>query len=228
MELRHEQYFALMKEREELFAKTDSFPLVTDLKTIMDYERATGNKIGVLYGYGSPFYMLVVDLIDGKREKYTYSRIVYPNKSNGSVIIPYIIKNGEKLFGLLGICRHPIRGTTGPEFPRGFANEGCSDAEDALREVSEEFKLKHGNDVKSMTFLGKMNADAGLSSGTASVFLAEITNADTNVCNDEEGINNLFFLSESEILKYISENTIKDGFTLSAFMMYLTKKNDLK
>ena len=217
-----ENYFELMKERPELFCFSEKYPIVTDKKILCDYIKETGKKLGVIYGYGSPFYMLVADLIGGSNGFYTYTRIVYPNKSNGSVIIPIAFsEKGEKLLGFIDIYRHPIRGKTGPEFPRGFANKGSSPSKDALRELAEELRLPLPLKVKTLRSLGKVSADAGLASGYAEVFAAEIEGDYRLIgASEDEGISSISFYGEKEVKKLVTENKITDGFTLSALMKY--------
>ncbi len=229
---RTEKYFRLMEEKPWLFSPLDGkFPICRDLKKILSFQEDNKDKedrnfkVGVMFD-NSPFYVVVSDLIEGEKP-YTYSRIVYPKECGGTVIVPvYTSETGEDKFILIKNMRHPIRKESF-EFPRGFLENGCTENENALKELSEELSKKPGFSdtyVEAISRLGDTYPDSGLSSAIVSIYLAHLRKEINEVNTDEEGIKGYITLTDNELSQKIINGEIKDGFTQSAFFMYLFNK----
>jgi len=231
---RTEKYFRLMEERPELFSPLDGkFPICRDLKKILSFQETNKDKrdrnfkVGVMFD-NSPFYMVVSDLIEGDKP-YTYARIVYPAECGGTVIVPiYTTASGESKFILIKNMRHPIRKES-LEFPRGFLEDGCTENENALKELSEELSKKTGFSdtyVETLSRLGDTYPDSGLSSARVSIYLAHLKKEIDEVNTDEEGITGYITLTETELSEKIKNGEITDGLTQNAFLMYLSNKKE--
>ena len=212
-------YMALARQHPALFVQNDQVPIVLDEARIRAYAARTGRPMGVVYDNvapdGSRFYTVVADLcLRGERE-FSYSRVIYPNPTNGSVAVP---RMGNR-FGLLKLFRHVPRMDC-LEFPRGFAKQGLSPTENIKEELWEEM----GAWVEDMEYLGRVRADTGLSAGFAEVFLADVRDARANV--GHEGIRELVWLEERELNAAIARGEITDGFTLSALTLLRCKQTD--
>jgi ADP-ribose pyrophosphatase len=201
-------YFALAAQRPELFAPSESVPLVMDEGRMRDFARTAEKSMGLVYD-NRPYYMVLADLCGREGREFSYARVVYPQPgTNGAVAIP---RRGET-FGLLRLFRHAPR-AEGLEFPRGFAEQGLSPEENIRKELREEM----GAQVTAVTYLGSVQADTGLSAGCAQVFLAETAEAAAAV--GHEGIRELLWLTKEELRQKISAGEITDGFTLSALTL---------
>lgn len=208
------RYFNLISQRPELFTPSQHVPLCLDEATVRAYAASTGRPVGVVYD-NSPYYLVLADLcVKPDGQLYTYARVIYPHRdSNGVVVIP---RRGER-FGLLSIFRHPPRCESGGEFPRGYA-EDLSPAENAAKELREEIGAHV--DPRELVYLGDIQTDTGLSAGRVQVYLAPVEKAAVPQDNGE-GIHGLFWLTQEELMARVSDGTITDGLTLSAFLRYL-------
>ncbi len=206
-------YFEMMRTHKECFFPCPAFPIVTDRKTIEEYERMSGVKIGVLYQ--SPYYTLVVDLIEKDGKLFPYERMIPTAKGKAVVCVPVL--DGKLV--LVKQQRHAIRGEQ-IAFPRGFGEDGLSPEENAKKELREEI----GAEIIQCIELGTVYADSGLLSTDCRVFLCHIASFDPKAfC---EGITEAILLHKKALQKKILDGEITDGFTLSA-MSLLRAKNDL-
>jgi len=202
------EYFALMKERPELFVQNENLMIETDIEKIKEYETCHNKKIGVVYK--SPYNMFIVDLVRNLQGYcFTYERCVPAVKKGAIVSIP--VYDGR--FVLLKQFRHATRKFQ-YAFPRGFGEKGLSSEENLKKEIMEEI----GSEVISSTFLGNTVSNSGLSSDSADVFYCEVTQPVLKKGYEE--ITNIELLSADEIKQWISQNKIDDGFTTSALCMY--------
>ena len=201
------EYIELMKTRPELFANTGPIRIETNLNVIHSYSEKTGKKIGVMFH--SSYNMLLVDLVEEQGLRFTYERLV-PVTSCGAVVIVPIFNND---FILLQQYRHALRGEQ-IAFPRGYGEVGISSADNVRKEIREEI----GSEVKTITSLGKIVADSGLSGNAVSVYAAEITRP--NMCCHSEGIRKILVLPEYQLKQWIVERRISDGFTLAAYCLF--------
>lgn len=129
---------------------------------------------------------------------------------HGVVIVPII---DEKLV-LLRLFRHPTRSWE-YEFPRGFAEAGQTDEENARRETHEElgitdFELKP---------IGTCCPNTGILVTCAEVFVARLNERPVVGTEDgiEEAIANIILVTEAEFRAMVAEGKIRCGFTLSAY-----------
>lgn len=102
-------------------------------------------------------------------------------------------------------------------FPRGFGEEGLSAEENLQKEIKEET----GADVKKISHVGTVIADSGIGSNEVDVFACEITEPQLKL--HYEGIEEIELLTEKELVKWIAEGRITDGFTLSGYAMYKSR-----
>lgn len=216
------KYLQLTEERPELFTQSEKIPLILNEEEIRAFAAEHNRPMGIVYD-NSPFFLVLADLCRGKKGPFSYARVVSCNpKSNGTVAIPY---SGGKL-GLLTIFRHASR-KAGLEFPRGFAEKAGLTVEQNIRkELSEELNV--APDACTVRYLGEVQADSGLSAGTASVFLAAFPPSLKIQPSDEEGIQGFQWVSIEKFRTMIAENKITDGFTLSAYAMLCAVQPDLE
>lgn len=198
-----------MNDRPELFLNNHIIRIETDLEVINNFINETGKKIGVIYK--SKFNMLLVDLIkndDGSMT--TYERIIPTVALGAVVIIP--IYQGK--FILLKQFRHATR-SIHYAFPRGFGESNLSSQQNVQIEIKEEI----GSELLSLRYLGNVIPDSGLSGNIVDVYVAEVTEPKNN--NFTEGIQELVPLSSIEFQNLIKQKKISDGFTLSAYCLYI-------
>ena len=95
-------------------------------------------------------------------------------------------------------------------FPRGYAEQGLSGSENAVKELDEEL----GVTVHKAEYIGKVVADSGLSGNPVDVYYCEVSRPVLK--EGYEGIHRIVLMSEEEISESISAGRINDGYTLSA------------
>ena len=202
-------YFELTAQRPELFAQSETVPLVLDEGRMRAFSTASGRPMGLVYD-NRPYYMVLADLCTANGREFSYARVVYPQAgTNGSVAVPR--KDGK--FGLLRMYRHPPRAES-LEFPRGYGEAGLTPEENVRKELREEM----GAEASAVEYLGSVRTDTGLSAGCVQIDLAEIrTDA---VQEGHEGIKELLWLTEEELRRAAARGEITDGITLSAFALY--------
>lgn len=206
-----DEYFALMESKPRLFESSEVYPIVTDRAEIEKFEKESGKKIGVLYK--SRFNTLVVDLIRGKNGYFSYERVIPTASGRGVVCVPVV----EGKFLLMSQYRHPVRDTQ-LCFPRGFGEDGIASEDNAKKELFEETGLA----AESCEFLGSLTADSGLIGSECDVYLCHA--GGTFSLSAEEGVKELFLLDGKELEEKIAQREITDGFTLSAYMLFKTKR----
>ena len=207
-----EKYFRLMEERPNEFVNGD-LKIIKDKKLLAEYETEKACDLGVLYE--SPYNILVKDLVTNGSKAFPYERIIKKNvDSNAVVIIP---KFGDN-FVLMKQFRHALRDYQ-ICFPRGFGEPDISAEENAAKELCEEL----GCNIVSCSVIGDVVADSGLCGDKVKVCLCEITQP---VCKyDYEGIKSIKTVSKDELINLIKSGKINDGYTISAFGMYILKKD---
>lgn len=209
-------YFELAAQRPELFAQSETVPLVLDEARMRAFSARSGKPMGLVYD-NRPYYMVLADLCMAGEKEFSYARVVYPQAgTNGSVAIPR--KDGK--FGLLRIYRHPPRMEC-LEFPRGYGEPDLTPAENVRKELREEM----GAVASEVTYLGSVRADTGLSAGCVQIYLAEIEADAVRV--GHEGIKALIWLSEDDFCRAVAEGEIMDGITLSAFALCRCRKEPI-
>lgn len=212
------RYLRLTKERPELFTHSDLLPLCLDEKELRAFAARTGRPMGIVYD-NSPFWLVLADLCTSAKGFYSYGRVVYCGPTNGSVAL--VRRRDRETFGLLRVFRHGCRAMS-LEIPRGFHElPGLTPEENVRRELSQELGIPP--ETCQVTRLGQVRADAGLSGGAATVFLADIDENTKIVPGTGEGIQCFEWYSEAELRQAIWEGRITDGFTLSAYALYQTR-----
>lgn len=155
----------------------------------------------------------VVYLVENmKGERFAYERLIPAVKKGAIVSIPVY----DDKFVLLKQYRHAMRAFQ-YAFPRGFGEEGLSAEENLQKEIKEET----GADVKKISHVGTVIADSGIGSNEVDVFACEITEPQLKL--HYEGIEEIELLTEKELVKWIAEGRITDGFTLSGYAMYKSR-----
>lgn len=201
------EYIALTKNRPSLF-KGDSLTIIKDPITLHNYQKKSGQKLGIVYQ--SSYHTVVVDLVkDYDGRIFPYERIIPTTPSQGVVLIPFY----EGKFVLLKQFRHAIQDFQF-SFPRGFGEDGITPKENAEKELFEEL----GATWNTINFLGNVTGDSGLSSDKSCVFFGEISLPNPTFGN--EGIENIYYLNSKQIKEWVARNEIEDGFTLSALALY--------
>ena len=224
LEQRIEGYFRLAWDRPELFAPSDHFPLILDRRKMLQYSARNQMPVGLVFENPGR-YMLVNDLFDSGSGPQFYSRVIYADRQgNGTVIIPRLLREGAApLFGIIHVYRHPIRTMAGGEFPRGFQAPGISPAENAAKELWEEFRIT-ANHLTALTLLGQTRPDTGLSSGQVQIYLADISGAAVQARLGHEGIVKSEWITEEDLLARIRSGEILDGMTQTAMLFYQLHK----
>lgn len=213
------QYLELVKQRPELFVQSKALPLVLDEEELRVFSLETGKRIGLVHDQ-SPFWLVLVDLCSGSNGFFSYGRVIYCNeKSNGTAAI---IKRGDR-FGMLKVFRHGIRGIS-IEIPRGFHEEkDLSQEENIAKELFEELGIEPKDCY--IQKLGTVRPDAGLTSGCAHIFLVEIHDEIVIKTNGHEGIfPTIEWYTDTQLARSIRNGEITDGFTLSAYALYIASK----
>lgn len=203
-----DRYLKLMKERPALFEQSEALQIITDEKTVQNFILQSGKEIGVIYE--SPYSLLVVDLVLDKGGKiFTFERLI-PKNPGAIICVP--IYDGK--FVLLKQYRHSIRAVQ-YAFPRGFGESGLSSEDNLKKEIREELDA----DITDVTFLGQTAPDSGMLSSVVDVYCCNITEPKPKI--GYEGIQQLCLADASEFERMISCGEINDGFTLSAYALYL-------
>jgi ADP-ribose pyrophosphatase len=204
-------YLTLMEERPESFNNNGSLKIITDPRKIAAFEAATGKTIGVVYA--SRFHLLVVDLVQqGDGEPFAYERLLPAVPHGAVVMLPFF---NEKLV-LLRQYRHALRREQ-LVFPRGFAEQGLSFEENAVKELTEEL----GCQVCSVSYCGQVVADSGVDGTSVHVYACNVQ--DLHIRPDYEGIQNIITVTPAELETLIHEGQIDDGFTLAGYALWKCK-----
>lgn len=215
MEKRHEKYFELMRRFPENFENSKGcvIPIVKKLDQIIEFEKETGQQIGVLFE--DNFFIMVRDLVaPQKGNLFGYDRLMEKNVKSAAVILP-ITENNEIV--LMKVFRHASR-TYSYEVPRGFGRIDMDSTENAKEELSEELNC----DVKELTFMGKVHCNTGMTGSAVAVYLAKVSNIEGSQYG-YEGITKYYLLSMEKMSELIQKGSITDGFTLSAWAKYLSR-----
>lgn len=220
LEQRIEGYFRLAGERPDQFTPSDHCPLRMDRHAMLSFTERTQKAVGLVFD-NRPYYAVVSDLYDAGGTLRPYGRVLYPDRQgNGTVILPRLVREGQPpLFGIIHVFRHSIRALSGGEFPRGFQAPGITPAENAAKELWEEFGIP-ADRLTSLTLLGSTRPDTGLSGGQVQVYLADVSGAQVQARIGHEGIVESEWLTLEELLGRIRAGTLLDGMTQTAMLLY--------
>lgn len=86
-------------------------------------------------------------------------------------------------------------------------------------------KEEIGADINRVYHVGAVVADSGIGSNQVDVFVCDITKPQLKL--HYEQIKEIKMLAEPELVKWISEGKITDGFTLSGYALYKSKEDVL-
>lgn len=132
----------------------------------------------------------------------------------GVAILP-VFKNQV---GLVRIYRPPFRAWCF-EIPHGFTESGETDELAARREMLEETGLN----AEKLVDLGYIMSDAGLVAGRIHLYLAE-TSGQVSAQTPEAGLREFRWVPMATFESMLSDSTIQDSFTLSAWCRYVISK----
>lgn len=207
------RYFQLMWKNPELFQNTGLIDIEKSIDKFIVAAQILNKPVGIVYE--SDYHLMVVDICIGEKGYYTYERIIPKNKGNAVAVLAEY--NGR--FILLKQYRHALRDWQFA-IPRGFAKDGISENENAIKNVVE----KTGSSVNKITYLGTTVADSGLSGTKVEVYHAECTEPDFKYGSGNAV--QLVMVKPEELKDMIRNGKITDGFTMTALMMYFAGKTN--
>ncbi len=218
-----QEYINLIKDRPDMFKEYNNISIVKPdekgIKSIINYENVNNKNIGVVYK--SDYNMMVVDLIKNKDGRCsTYERLV-PTVQKGAVVVIPVYKNK---FIILNQFRHAIRENQ-LAFPRGYGDiDKCGNNIEAESNAIKEIKEELGAEVIGRPQkLGCVIADSGISANKVMVYMVNIDKYEEKA--GYEGIENILLKTEEELIESIKNGEITDGYTLSAYALYLNNIN---
>lgn len=205
-----EQYIQFSKKFPEYFNQDKDILIVLDEATLTKFAKEEGCELGLIYE--TKYFWIVIDLIENAaKERYPYMRMIHKEKSNGVVMIPCL---GDKVV-FLRQFRHGTRQLE-LELPRGFAEKGLSIYENAEQEIFEEI----GARAKNIEILGSIVSDSALTYGPVQILLCDISKI--GKLEHDEGIKDTVLLTKNEIIDHIAKDIIRDSFSISAMMKWMT------
>jgi ADP-ribose pyrophosphatase len=214
-----ERYFALVRERPDLFANPPGaeISILLDKDEIRAAEAMMGEyyasrqqptewaEVGVLYR--DRYLLLLRDAVRfANGTPGTYIRIIDESGTAGVIILP--VYEGKVL--LTRHFRHATR-RWHLEIPRGFGEQGLSSEENARRELEEET----GAIIARLVSLGRAYPNTGITSECDDFYYAEITSY--GLPDRQEGISELITVTVPEVEALIRDNVIDDEFTIVAY-----------
>ncbi|HEY3687400.1 MAG TPA: NUDIX hydrolase [Streptosporangiaceae bacterium] len=215
-------YTELRRDRPGLFAAapTDAVAIedgAVERECVAESVRARMRGAGIPADYGDvgvvyrdDYLWLVRDAVrfpDGRLG--SHIRVVPATPRAGSVVLPVADGADGPEVLLVRHFRHAPRAWLW-EAPRGFAEPGEEPARTAERELAEELGLA----ARTLTHLGTVHPDTGISAAAVEVFLAAVDGPP--VPDAAEGIDDVRRVSPAELGEWIADGRVSDGFTLSA------------
>lgn len=200
--------------RKEDLSDSDIYPIadtnnITVQKELQRLEELYNYSFGI--AYGSKFYDMVVDPIEGGEDGYfPYARVFAANNLDGAAAV--VVHNGK--FVLLEQYRHSIRRSQYC-IPRGFLKVGETPKRGIISELNEELNVKLTREPKP---LGTVIADSGMTKINTHIFVVEVSSFEANT--ETEGIIGSVEVPIEEFDEWIIKNKEDDSFTLSAYALY--------
>jgi ADP-ribose pyrophosphatase len=108
------------------------------------------------------------------------------------------------------------------EIPRGLRDPGETLDQCALRELHEETGLLVASD--KLHALGHLRPDTGLLASRVAIFWADVGDAQPTA-GDGEALGN-FPLSRGDLMQWLADHRIEDGFTLTAILRLMIARPD--
>ncbi|MBD7986250.1 NUDIX hydrolase [Sporosarcina sp. Sa2YVA2] len=202
-------YLQFCSNHPEYFTQDHDIRIIVNEETLVQFATERDCQLGLIYE--TKYFWVVIDLIENaQHHRYPYMRVIHKEPSNGVVIIPRL---GDKVV-FLRQFRHGTRQME-LELPRGFAEAGCTVYENAEQEILEEI----GASATNIELLGSMISDSALTYGPVHLLTCDISSI--GKLENEEGIKDTLLLTKEEILEYIRDNTIRDGFSIAAIMKWI-------
>lgn len=145
---------------------------------------------------------------------------IHINHKNGGVIVLALTQDDK--FAMIKIRRPKVVGQARHfEFPRGFKETGESSLISAARELREETGIDETYDWQEIGFF---YPDNGIMDNKVWVMTCRCRIEDEELLpQKEEGIQEIVFYSEKDIMEKIADKEITDGISLAAFLIYLSK-----
>lgn len=221
--INQDKYLLLLKKhREHRFSDTETnVELVTELDTIIEYEKKSGLTVGVLDN--QPYYDFRMDVFKNQKngQCFRYCNVSY-SKHGSAVLV--VLRSDKECFFLLNQQYRAILNEIVYEIPRGFADsDDKSSINTAIRELAEETGINVRNNSFKISKLGTVHPDSGLSNNTVSLYMVEIPideYPNLKVMDENETIIGHTIITESKFYEMIKKNHITDAFTLAAFTKY--------
>jgi ADP-ribose pyrophosphatase len=214
-------YYSLIDRFPRLFSNEGAlFRIITNdvqIKNWQDTHRIQlrGNNqpeewadIGIVFN--DPYVVILRDLIEFPSGYLNgYIRLYDHAYLNGNVAVAILSEKDGNLL-LIKHYRHATRGFHW-EIPRGYGAPGIDSASQAKNEIYEEI----GGDISEIFDLGFIFPNTGLEGSPVNIFFAKLNSiGDREI---EEGIQNLIWVSVSELEQMIADEEITDGFTIAAY-----------
>jgi len=235
-EVSRQEYLNLLKNYPNLVSSNGDFSkgeiqVVLDPQEMADIEKATCRDVGVMMQ--DKYWLWVNDAcIFPNGTKGVYGRIMWMKSLEGypGVVVMPVLPNGKIVLN----CnyRHATRSWE-IELPRGVVNIGEETSAAAKRETMEETGML----VESLSLLGEIPPDTGLTNTVAAIWMAKVFDQQDSQQEASEAIEDILSLTVQEIkqafLRGSYECTIKgerkqipfrDPFLAYAILMYELKE----
>jgi 8-oxo-dGTP pyrophosphatase MutT (NUDIX family) len=218
-------YFALIDRHPGLFTPRALRPLILQRAALETYAAEKNVVLGL--AAQNPYVLFINDLVEstlstGEVRRYPYLRIVSRGQLAGGTGVVVLGTVENSALGPVGSIvlveqeRHTL-GKLELALPRGFAEQGMSNEEQALRELSEET----GYTADQTRFLGATTTDSGLTDSVVGFYHAPITRLSGPAVREAgEAVDGVLLLSLQEIWQKIRRGEIQDAFTLQALALY--------
>lgn len=143
-----------------------------------------------------------------------YLRIA--NRPEGSEGVVVIARHQDR-FALVRTYRYAI-GQYQWAFPRGFAH-----GPDVTTTTTAELREEVGAEPQALKVLGHVTPDSGLLSTRVAVVLADVVSR-TTAPEDTGEVDEVIWVTSSELRMRLANNTIDDAFTLSAWALMILQE----
>ena len=155
--------------------------------------------------YSNPWFRVIQD---GK-----YHFVEEPQSRNAAAVL---IRHHNGFFVLVEVFR-ASQGKTLIEIPRGYAENGESSIECAIREVLEETGYQIPPD--QIARIGSMTPNSAILSSCVDLYFGKVGDRE-KLSGPNDEVKRVVMLSEQEIKQHIVEELITDSFTIAAFSLY--------
>lgn len=206
-----QEYLNLLRQRPLPLAEGSLLEIIDDPAILEAYSRDHQTPLGIVFRSSRHIY--VVDLVRDKTGRmFPYERLLKAVTGSSVVAVPVY---GDRVV-LLEQYRHAL-GEFQYCFPRGFAEEGLSPGENAVKELEEELNCRAG----TPELLGQVVADSGICGEKVWVFRCPVSRP----CTDGiyENIKSYITVTVPELTRMVRRGQINDGFTLSAIALLREK-----